>query len=244
MLVVPGELCLEQGVGVFIVGNFFVSQQAGKSLLEGIEAALDFAFGGRVRSDAMGGAQGGESALKLGMSIEAISRSAMTKERKAIGVEAGWRAMGFERPTQVGEMVPSGVAADEGTGDDLAGMIVQGEDEHLVMVCGPPGMGRAVVLPEFTDSPGLPTAPGFGAAFGRRSSLRKVLTHVSGDGSAGTTEVMAAGQFIGQESEIKRLAMRQELRKKIVSGLRPSCFVVATGGGQFEPRAVSEPLMA
>jgi len=55
---------------------------------------------------------------------------------------------------------------------------------------------------------------------------------------------MAAGQFIGQESEIKRLAMRQELRKKIVSGLGPSCFVVATGGGQFEPRAVSEPLMA
>ena len=45
------------------------------------EAALDFAFGGRVGSDTMGGAQGGESALKLGVSIEAISRSAMTEER-------------------------------------------------------------------------------------------------------------------------------------------------------------------
>jgi len=56
--------------------------------LEGIEAALDFTFGGRVGSDAMGGAQGGESALKLGVSIEAISRSAMTKERKAIAVKA------------------------------------------------------------------------------------------------------------------------------------------------------------
>lgn len=81
MLVVPGDLGLEQGVGVFVVGDFFVSQQADESLLEGVETAFDFTFGGRVGRNAVSGAQGGEGALELRMSVEAVGGGTMAEER-------------------------------------------------------------------------------------------------------------------------------------------------------------------
>lgn len=141
MLVVPVDLGLEQSIGGFVVGDFFVGQQAGESFLEGVEAAFDFAFGGRVGRDAMGGTQGGEGALKLGMGVEPVGGRAVAKEREAVGVEASRRAVSFEGPAQMGEMVPGGVAADEGAGDDFAGVIVEGQNEHGIMIRGPPGMG-------------------------------------------------------------------------------------------------------
>ena len=79
MLVVPEDLSLEEGVGVFVVSDFFVSQEAYESFLEGIETALDFAFGRGVRSDTMSSAQGGESTLKLRMGVQAVGGSAVTK---------------------------------------------------------------------------------------------------------------------------------------------------------------------
>ena len=76
----PVELGLEEGVGVFVVGDFFESQEADEAFLEGIETAFDFAFGGRIGCDAVIGAQGGEGALELGMGVEPISGGAMAKE--------------------------------------------------------------------------------------------------------------------------------------------------------------------
>lgn len=152
--------------------------------------------------------------------------------------------MGFDGRAQVREMVPSGVAADKGGGDDFAGMIVEGEKEHGIMVGGPPGMGRRVVLPQFANGTGLPAAAGFGAALGRGNLLGKMLANIGGDGGAGAMEVVAAGQFVGQEREIERLAVRQELPEEIVSGLGPRGFVVAAGGSQMEAGAILEPLVA
>src|SRR2546427_9969577 len=107
MLVVPADLGLEQGIGVFIVGDFFVGQEAGEAFLEGVEAAFDFTFGGRVGSHPMGGAQGGESALELGMSIEAVSRRTMAEECQTISVEAGGGGTGFHGRGRVDGMGPS-----------------------------------------------------------------------------------------------------------------------------------------
>ena len=67
VLVVPVDLRAEQWVGLFVVGNFFVGQQTDEAFLEGVEAALDFAFGLGVGGDAVGGAQGREGALELGV---------------------------------------------------------------------------------------------------------------------------------------------------------------------------------
>lgn len=244
MLVVPGDLCLEQEVGVLVVGDFFVSQEADEPFLKGVEAALDFAFGLGVWGDAVGDAQRGEGALELGMGVESVGRSAMAKERQAIGVEAGWRTVRFDGRAQVREMVPGGVAAHEGAGDDFAGMIIEGEDKHGIMVVGPPGVRRTVVLPEFADGDGLPAATGFGAAIWGGDLLREVLADVGGDRRTGAMEVEAAGQFVGQQGEIQGLAVRQELPEKVLSGGWPGCFVVAARRGRLEALAVLKPLVA
>ena len=197
MLVVPGDLGLEQGVGVFVVGDFLVGQEGDEAFLEGVEAALDFALGRGVGGDAMRGAQGGEGALELGMSVEAVGRGAMAEEGEAVGVEAGGRAVEFQGRAQMREVIPGGVAAHEGGGDDFAGVIVEAEDEHGIMVIRPPGMGRGIVLPEFADGAGLPAAAGLGAALERGRLVGEVRSDVGGHGGAGAVEVVAAGQFVG-----------------------------------------------
>lgn len=100
------------------------------------------------------------------------------------------------------------------------------------------------MLPEFADGSSLPAAAGFGAAFGRGDLQGKVLADISGDGRAGSLEVMATGQFVGQQGEIKWLTMGQERLEKIVNGLGPGSFVVAAGSSQVEAGTVLEPLMA
>ena len=56
VVVVPSDLGLEEGVGIFVIGDFFKGQEAGEAFLKGIEAAFDFAFGRGVGGDAVGGA--------------------------------------------------------------------------------------------------------------------------------------------------------------------------------------------
>ena len=244
VLVVPVELGLQEGIGGAVVRDVLVGQEGDEAFLEEAETALDLALGRGVGGHAVGHAQGGESALELGMSVEAVGGGAMAKEGQAVGVEAGGSAVGFEGRTQVHEVIPGGVAADEGAGDDFAGVIIEGEQEHGVMVGGPPGVGRAVVLPEFADGAGLPTAAGFGTAFGGGDLLGKMLADVGGHRGAGTVEVMTAGQFVGQQGEVERLAMGQKLDQEIVRRLGPGFFVVAAGGTELKARAVLKPLMA
>lgn len=141
VLVVPSQLDLEQGVGVGVIGDSFVGQKADESFLEGVEAALDFAFGGGVWGDAVGGAQGGKSALELGMGVEPVGWGAMAEEGESVGIETGWQAVNFDGRAQMFEMAPGGVAAHEGAGDDFTGMIIQREDEDWIMVGWPPSMG-------------------------------------------------------------------------------------------------------
>jgi len=139
-LVVPSDLGLEQGIGGHIVGDFFVSQEGHQAVLERAEAAFDFAFGLGVGRDPVGDAQGGEGALELGMGVEAVGGRAVAEKGEAVGIEGGGRAVLFEGLTQMGKVAPSGVAGDEGAGDDFAGVIVGGEDEGGIGFSGPPGM--------------------------------------------------------------------------------------------------------
>ena len=244
VLVVPSQLDLEQSVGVGVVCDSFVGEETDESFLEGIEAALDFTFGGGVWSDAVGGAQSRKSSLELGMGIESVGWGAMAEEGEAVGIEAGGQATPFDGRAQMLEMSPSCITAHEGTGDNSAGMVVQREDKHWIMVCGPPSMGRTVVLPEFADRPSLPAAAGFGAAFLGGNLQGEMLANISGHCGPGTLEVMTPVQFVGQQGKIERLAVGQELLEKIMNGLGPGFLVVATGGSQLETGAVLEPLMA
>lgn len=80
VLVVPSDMGLEEAVGVFVVSDFFVSQEADQTVLEGAEAAFDFAFGRSVGSHPVGSTQGGESALELGVGVKAVGGRAVAEE--------------------------------------------------------------------------------------------------------------------------------------------------------------------
>lgn len=141
-------------------------------------------------------------------------------------------------------MVPGGIAGHEGAGDDFTGVIIEGKDQSGVMFGGPPEMRRAVVLPEFADGPGLPATTGLGAAVGAGDPLGKMLTDIGGDGSAGTVEVQSAGQFVGQQGEVERLAMGQKVRQEIVRSFGPGFLVVTARGGELETGTVLKPSVA
>lgn len=96
-VIVPVELGFEELVGWEIIGDFFVGQQGDQAFLEDLETAFDFAFGGGIWGDAMVGAQSGEGALELGMGVQAVSGGAMSKERKAIGIETSRQAIDFDQ---------------------------------------------------------------------------------------------------------------------------------------------------
>lgn len=244
VLVVPVNLDLQQRVGVFVVGDFFVSQKGDQPILEGAKATFDFAFGRRIGSDAMSHTQRGESALELRVSVEPVGGGSVAKESQPIGVEAGGRAVFFNDRAKVSKVRPSRVAGGEGAAQDFAGVIVEGKNEAGIVLGGPPGMGRTVVLPEFADGGALPAATGFGAAFGCGDQVGKVLPDIGGDGGAGAMEAKLTGQFIDQQGEVEWLAIRQKSGQKIVGGLRPARFVIATGGCGRESGLVTEPLMA
>ena len=182
--------------------------------------------------------------MELGVGVEAVGWGAMAEEGEAIGVETSGWAVSFKGRTQMGEMVPSGVARDERAGDDFAGVVVEREEQHWVMVGGPPGVGRAVVLPKFADRPGLPAAAGLGPAPGRGHLVGEMLADIGGDGGARTVEVIAAGQFAGQEGEIERLAVGQELGQEIMCGFEPGSFMIAPRSGELEAGAILQPLVA
>lgn len=108
--------------------------------MEIAKAAFDFAFGLSIRSDAVGDVQGGQCALKLGMSVEPIGGGLMAEEAQAVGVEGGGAAVCEEDEAQQAEVIPGGVGRDEDAAEHLAGVVVEGEDEALEGVGGPPAM--------------------------------------------------------------------------------------------------------
>lgn len=209
VLIVPVNLGLEEGVGVFIIGDFFKSQEGNQTVLKGAEAAFDFAFGRGVGSDAMSDSEPGKGSLELRVCVESVGGRGMAEEGQAVGVEAGWHPVLFDNLAKVKKVRPSGVAGSERATQDFTGMVVQRQNEAGVGVSGPPSMGGTVVLPEFADGGTLPTAAGFGTAFERGDQVRELLSDISGDGSTRTMEVEFASQFIGQQGKIQWPAMWQ-----------------------------------
>ena len=96
VLVVPVDWDGEQLVGRRVGVDFFCGQERDEAVLEGVEAAFDFAFGGGIGGDAGGDAQRGESALELRVGVEAVRRGPLAAEGPSVGVEAGGQARFFE----------------------------------------------------------------------------------------------------------------------------------------------------
>lgn len=159
----------------------------------------------------MGNVQGAQSALELASWVAIIIGGTGAEKAQAIGVNGLRQADEFEGGAEVAKVFPGGVARHEASGPKKAGVVVNGEQEGLFLVGGPPLMNGAVVLPKFSE-PGTPKAavsPGLALRSGKQ--IGEVSFDVGLDGGAGTAQAVKAQQFIGNELKIWRVLEGEEL---------------------------------
>ena len=153
------------------------------------------------------------------------------KEREAVGVVGARGAVGGDGGARAGEVRPGRFAGHEAAGNDLAGVVIKGEQEDGFARSGPPVVRGGVVLPEFADGAGLPAAAGLGAGLGhRRGEGGQMQAAPCGDGGARAVKIKAARDFIGEQGEVERAAVREELDGELGAVLGPRRGMIATTG--------------
>jgi len=135
-----------------IAADFFISQDCHQAFLQGSKAAFDLAFGLRAGSDQMGYPQSGEGALELGAGIAVIGHGIVAKEAEAVGVHDHRQAVLKKESAKMLEMIPSGVGGDKDSAQEFAGMIIDGQQQGLLFMGGPPLVDGGIVLPEFINA--------------------------------------------------------------------------------------------
>lgn len=221
--------------------DFGVGQEGDKAFLESAEAAFDFAFCLRGWGDEMGDFEISQCALELTSGIAVIAAGTGPEKTEGVGVNRAGNAVEFKGAAEVGEMIPSGVGADEGARQIETGMVVHGEQENLFVRSGPPLMNGTVVLPEVADfgAPKTPVDPGF-AEWGW-DKVGKVGFDVSLDAGAGACEVAEALQLIADELVVWGALQRQEALEEGVGLRGPGSVMVAAAETGLEGFLVSQP---
>jgi hypothetical protein len=97
-------------------------------------------------------------------------------------------------------VVPIGMGGDEAGPQQLAGVIIERQEEGLLVLGGPPLVDGGIVLPEFAHLCALPLSPRLGSRSWRADQPWEVPAGISGDGLAVALEGAAISQFIGATS--------------------------------------------
>ena len=100
----------------------------------------------------MGDPQSGEGALELRTGIPVIGHGIMAKEAKTVGVHDHRQAVLEKEAAKMLEMIPSGVGGDKDGAQEFAGMIIDGQQQGLLFMGGPPLVDGGIVLPKFIDA--------------------------------------------------------------------------------------------
>jgi len=100
----------------------------------------------------MGYPKSGEGALELGTRITIIGHGIMAKEAKPVGVYDHGQAVPQKEAAEMLEMIPSGVRGDKDRAQELAGMIIDGQQQGLLFMGGPPLVDGGIVLPKFINA--------------------------------------------------------------------------------------------
>jgi len=239
--VLAGQFAGQQFLCRGVSGDFLVGQEGDDSILEGAEAAFDFAFGLRAEGDQMRDAQGGEGALELRAGIAAIGRGLMAEQGQAIGVKRYGQAVAGKGAAEVLEVVPGGVGGNKDGGQEFAGVIIHRQQEGLLLRRGPPLVDGGVVLPQFAQAGPFPAAAGFGGGWGRTDQEWEVMAGVGGDGFAVALEGEAGGEFVGDELIVGWSLERQEGLQEPLDFGRPVRAMVATGEVEGEGGRLLKP---
>ena len=90
-------------------------------------------------------------------------------------------------------MMPGGVGRNKDGRQEFAGVVINGQQEGLLGIGGPPLVDGGVVLPQFAHAGTLPAAAGLGRGRGHTDQEREVMAGVGGDGFAVALESEASG---------------------------------------------------
>ena len=241
------NLSVEHDLCGGIAADFFIGQDCHQAFLQGSKAAFDLALGLRTGSDQMGHAQSGEGALELGTGITVIGHGIMAKEAKTIGVHDHRQAVPEKEAAKMLKMIPSGVGGDKDGAQEFAGMIIDGQQQGLLFIGGPPLLDGGIVLPQFIEVEAFPAPPGFGAGFRLTDEVRKMGSGKSGHRLSMALETKAGCQFVGHQLEVGRLLERDELFEEGDGFRRPVRPMIAAGElgdevGAFPEEAGAEPV--
>ena len=132
--------------------DLFIGQDCHQAFLQSSKAAFDLAFGLRAGSNQMSYTQCREGALELRTGIPVIGHGIMAKEAEAVGVHDHRQAMPEKEAAKMLEMIPSSVGGDKDGTQELAGMIVDGQQQGLLFTGWPPLVDGGIVLPQFIDA--------------------------------------------------------------------------------------------
>ena len=240
-LILAGQFACEQFLSRGIVGDFLICQQGEQSFLEGAETAFDLTFSLGAGCDQVGDAQRGEGTLELGTRVAAVAGGLVAEEGQAIGVEDQRQAVSGKDAAEVLEVVPGGIGGDEDGTQQLAGVIIERQEEGLLVLGGPPLVDGGIVLPEFAHLCALPSSPRLGSRSWRADQPWEVNAGVGGDGLAVALEGAASSQLIGDELVVGRSLERQEGFQELPHILRPSGAMVTSGEVQGKGGRVLKP---
>jgi len=143
---------VKHDLGGGIASDFFIGQECDQTFLQGSKAAFNFAFGLGAGSDQMSDAQSGEGALELRAGITVIGYGVMAEEAQAVCVDHHRQAVLEKEAAKMLEMIPGRVGGDEDRAQKFARMVIDGQEQGLLFLGGPPLVDGGIVLPEFINA--------------------------------------------------------------------------------------------
>jgi hypothetical protein len=84
---------------------------------------------------------------------------------EAVGIPDQRQAVLEKEAAKMLEMIPSRVGGDKDRAQELAGMVIHGQQQGLLFRSGPPLVDGGIVLPKFIDAGACPSPAGFGTRF-------------------------------------------------------------------------------
>ena len=76
----------------------------------------------------------------------------MAKEAQAVGIHDQGQGVLDKEAAKMLEMIPSGVGGDKDSAQELARMVIHGQQEGLLFLGRPPLVDGGIVLPEFINA--------------------------------------------------------------------------------------------
>ena len=139
------------------------------------------------------------------------------------------------------EVIPGRIGGDKDRPQELAGMVIHGQQEGLLGGGWPPLVDGRIVLPEFAQAGAFPTTAGFGAPFRLADEVGEMGSDKGGDRLPMAFETEAGGEFIGHQLKVGRFLQRDKIFQELAGLRRPSWPVATTGELGAELGAVLQP---